>query len=409
VFLLQNSHAVFGNDYMKKAAFLVFFVIAVMTCKKPYNPPVITGSGSYLVVGGIINSGADSTTITLSRTVNISSVSTINPVLGAQVSVVSDYGLVFPLTETTNGNYVSAGLNLDAAHHYRLTIKTANEQYQSDLAPVNVTPPIDSIGFNIINSPVAGIQIYVNTHDASNAVKYFRWDYTENWEFHAQYVSNYISNGTAIVARTPAQNITYCYTGDVSSNIVLGSSAKLQQDVIYQNPIIFIPSTSEKIEDEYSILLWEYALTGEAYSFYESLKKNTEQLGSIFDAQPSQLPGNIHCITNPAEPVIGYVSVCTVSSKRVFISNEQLPIWTPTYPYTCQQDTELYCAPKYCRNDVALNLIPLTSKLIPTTKICDAKYPCPNPYLPPPGYLASTLECVDCTIRGTKTAPSFWK
>jgi len=388
---------------MKKVTLLMFMVITVCTCRKPYAPPAITGNGSHLVVEGVINSGTDSTTITLSRTVNLASKTTVNPVLNAQVAVVSDQNVVFPLTETANGNYVSAGLNLDVTRQYRLSIKTANEQYQSDLVPVNITPPIDSLGFNIVNNPAIGIQIYANTHDASNTAKYFRWDYTENWEFHAKYGSEYISNGTAIVLRTTAQNISTCYTNDVSSNIVLGSSAKLSQDVIYQNPIIFIPYTSEKIESEYTILLRQYALTGEAYSFYQSLKTNTEQLGSIFDAEPSQLPGNIHCINNPAELVVGYVSVCTVSTKRVFIYNQQLPDWVTIYPYTCQQDTVLYCAGNSCINEVQQELVPLNNPTIPTTGIC----PCNPP--PPVGYLASSQQCVDCTIRGSKTPPPFWR
>lgn len=391
------------NHRMKKITWLIFIVIAANACRKPYTPPAITSNGSYLVVEGVINSGVDSTTITLSRTFNIASQTTVNPVLNAQVAVVSDQNVVFPLTETANGNYVSAGLNLDITRKYRLTIKTANEQYQSDLVPVNITPPIDSLGFNIVNDPVIGIQIYANTHDASNTAKYFRWDYTENWQFHAKYASNYITDGKAINLRTPDQFITYCYTGDVSSDIVLGSTAKLTQDVIYQNPILFIASTSEKIESEYSILLRQYALTGEAYNFYQSMKTNTEKLGSIFDAQPSQSPGNIHCINNPAEPVVGYVSACTVSTRRVFIYSRQLPQWAPDYPYTCQQDTVLYCAGQSCINEVLQELIPLGSAEIPTTGIC----PCQPP--PPVGYLASTQSCVDCTIRGSKTPPPFWK
>jgi hypothetical protein len=393
---------------MRRAAYLLFFLIVLTTCRKPYNPPAITGKGSFLVVEGIVNSGTDSTTITLSRTVNVSSDTVRNPVLNAHVAVISDQNVVFPLTETTNGNYVAAGLNLDVTGRYRLSIKTTNEEYQSDLVPVNKTPPIDSVGFNIENVPATGIQIYANTHDASNGVKYYRWDYNEEWAFRAKYPSNFISNGTAIVPRTTAQNISICYTGDASSNIVLGTSAKLTQNIIYQNPVIFIPSTSEKIEDEYSILVKQYALTADAYTFYTSLKKNTEQLGSIFDAQPSELVGNIHCITHPSEPVIGYVSVCTVSTKRIFILNSQLPTWEPTYPYTCQQDTELYCVLPECRNDVLLKLIPPGSSLIPTVALCDAKHPCLNPQFPP-GYLASTVECVDCTIRGSKTPPPFWK
>jgi hypothetical protein len=296
-----------------------------MGCKKPYNPPAITGNGSYLVVEGVINSGTDSTFIKLSRTVNISSNVTTNPVLNAAVAVESDQNISFPLTETTNGNYISAGLTLDNTRTYRLSIKTSNnEQYYSDFVPVNITPPIDSVGFDIVTVPITGIQVYANTHDASNTAKYYRWDYDEAWEFYAKYYSGYISNGTAIVPRTEDQAITFCYTNDVSSDIVLGSSAKLKQDVIYQTPIVFIASTSEKIEDEYSILLRQYSLTADAYNFWVNLKKNTEQLGSIFDAQPSQVPGNIHCITNLSEPVIGYVSVCTVATKRVFISNRQL-------------------------------------------------------------------------------------
>jgi len=320
-------------------------------------------------------------------------------VLHATVAVQSDQNVSYPLTETTNGNYVSAGLNLDNSHTYRLSIKTPNnEQYQSDLVPVLITPAIDSLGFKILSVPAdTGIQIYANTHDQTNTVKYYRWDYDENWEFSAKYISYWKADGNIIRIRQANENITVCYTNDVSSDIVLGSSAKLQQDVIYQSPVVYIPHTSEKLEDKYTILLREYALTADAYNFWVSLKKNTEQLGSIFDAQPSQITGNIHCVTNPSEPVIGYVSVSTVTSKRIYISNAQLPAWVPTYPYNCQQDTVLLPA------EIISTLILDSANFIPTG--------------PPPLGTATTQSphiyssriCVDCTVRGTKTPPPFWK
>src|ERR1700728_1527511 len=98
---------------MKRFAYIS--LIVVIGCKKPYNPPAVTGNGSYLVVEGVINAGSDSTTITLSRTVNVSSANTANPVLHATVAVVSDQNVVYPLTETGNGNYISPGLNLNVA------------------------------------------------------------------------------------------------------------------------------------------------------------------------------------------------------------------------------------------------------------------------------------------------------
>src|SRR5580658_10004312 len=98
---------------MKRTAYFLLLVISALACKKPYNPPAITGNGNYLVVEGVINSGSDSTVIKLSRTVNISSKVTANPESDAVVTVESDQGVSFPLTETPNGNYVSPGLNLD--------------------------------------------------------------------------------------------------------------------------------------------------------------------------------------------------------------------------------------------------------------------------------------------------------
>jgi hypothetical protein len=384
---------------MKAKNGLLILTILVIGCKKPYNPPAITNNASYLVVEGVINSGADSTFIKLSKTVNISGVATANPVLQATVSVQIDQNNNYPLTELGNGKYGVAGLNLNSAHNYRLNIQTPDgQQYQSDFGPVVNTPPIDSVGFQIQSN---GLQLYVNTHDPNNKINYYRWDYKETWQFDAKYQSFFVTNGTAIVFRLPSQDIYSCFGNDTSSTIVLGSSAKLSQAVIYQSPLTQIASTSEKIETKYSILVDQYALSPNAYDFWVNLKQNTEQLGSIFDPQSSNNNGNMHCITNPSEPVIGYISVCTVRQKRIFISNSQLPqTWFPTYPYSCTADTAYYCA-QGCTNQVAIYLIPPGSGQIPINAVSAGPAVI--------GFSNSSIECVDCTIRGTKTQPAFWK
>jgi hypothetical protein len=373
---------------MKGRYYPLILIASVMGCKKPYNPPVVANNQSYLVVEGVINSAADSTKFKLSRTVNISSSITTNPVTGASLSVESDQNAVYPLTETGNGNYSSPGLNLDNTRQYRLRIKTSNGEYLSDFVPVNITPPIDSIGYTIISVPDTGIQVYVNSHNINTNSRYYRWDYSETWRFHAKFFCLYISNGSdAIVPRQPNQWRFFCFHSDSSSNIVLGSSAKLQDNVIYQNPVVFIPDTSEKIELEYSILLRQYSISPGAYNFWTSLKKNTEQLGSIFDAEPSQIAGNIHNTANTAEPVIGYVSVCTVQSKRVFIHRNDLPDpWTPAYPYSCVVDGVGKQGPSFL-------------------------YPLPNDFVPMSagGFTYTSTVCADCTLRGTQTVPPFWK
>ena len=384
-----------------KSVLMIVVFMVIISCRKPYNPPAISSPGSYLVVEGMINTGNDSTIIKLSYTVNLAAGVTTNPVTGAAVNVESSANNIYQLTETSNGNYTAQGLNLNNTLKYRLKITTTDgKNYLSDFVVVQNTPPIDSVGFMAAGN---NLQLYVNTHNPANSTRYYRWDYQETWQFHAKYQSGYISNGSAIVPRTLEQSVYNCFGTNKSSTIILGSSAKLTQDVIYQDPLTSIASTSEKIETRYSILVREYALTQEAFIFWTSLKKNTEQLGSIFDAQPSEIMGNIHNSSNAAEPVIGYITAENVQSKRIFINYTQLPqTWFPTYPYQCRLDTFWYANPYTKQNDVAQILIPIPNDILPYDSFSAKNSPGTL------GYLGSSLECIDCTIRGTKTTPSFW-
>jgi len=391
--------------FMKRPFIKMLFLCLLFSCRKPYNPPAISSPGNYLVVEGVINSGTDTTVIKLSRTVNLSSNSVSNPVTGATVLVQSNQNTSYPLVESKPGTYTCPGLNLNNSYQYRLSISAGNEQYQSDYVPVLNSPPIDSVGFTIASN---GLNIYSNTHDPANAINYYRWDYQETWIYRPTYSSAYISNGDTVLIRTPAQQVEECWPNDTSSTIILNSSARLSKAVIVDNPITFIASTSQKLGDEYSILVHQYALTPDAYTFWQILKTNSENLGSIFDAQPSEIPGNIHSVTNPKEPVLGYISVGSVVSKRIFIHNQQLPAWLPTPIYSCQLDTFYYAAHvgdqiiNQVNEFINYNKGAVSGAYIPIDAITIHE----GPIL---GFTASTPDCTECTILGPNVEPSFWK
>jgi hypothetical protein len=207
----------------------------------------------------------------------------------------------------------------------------------------------------------------------------------------------YYSNGSSLLQRALAQEISSCFTGTATANIFLNSTASLTQDIAYQSPLTFIEGTSERISFRYSILVTQTVLTKEAYAFWENLQKNTEALGSIFDAQPSQLIGNIHNIADPAERVIGYISAGTTQSKRIYINKKDLPSsFVTKYPYGCRIDTA-----KTPQDRVNL-LIPLNSAYTPLE-------PLPSPPFPPGWFLYTDRTCADCTIRGTVKKPDFWQ
>lgn len=368
------------------------------TCKKPYNPKIVNAPNNYLVVEGVINNGSDSTIVRLSKTVNISGNVSTSGVSNCTVSVEAEGGAAYTLNPQGNGLYALPSLSLDAAKKYRLHIMTGDsKEYASDYVEVKKNPPIDSIGFQVKNN---ALQLYVNTHDGSNNTRYYRWSYDETWRFHAKYQSSFMVD-KGIILRPPSEASYYCFASAKSTTIVIGSSAKLTQDVIFQQPVTTIAAESEKIEMRYSIFLKQYALTKEAYQFWENLKKNTEQLGSIFDAQPSQLTGNIHNLKDAAEPVIGYVSVTNIQTKRIFIDNTEVPNnWRTSYPYDCgPPDTALFVNPKTQRNEV-LDFI-INGGAIPVADITQRNNTI--------GYTYSSIECTDCRIRGRVQTPSFWK
>jgi hypothetical protein len=390
---------------MIKKYYILIMLIAVMGCQKAYNPHAIAIATNYLVVEGTISTGSDSTIIQLSRTVPLNSATRLSPELGAMVMIINNAGNSYPLTETGNGFYKAAGLNTGTTNTYGLRITTTDGRvYQSDLVVVKNSPPIDSVYYRVKGN---GLEIYSDSHDPANNTRYYRYSYDETWQFHSAFESyDYLSTSPVdtVLPRSLSKLVYTCWRSDTASTILLNSTAKLVKDVVSENPVTFIASTSEKIGNRYSILVKQYALTVDAFNYYQQLKNNTENLGSIFDAQPSELPGNIHCISNPAEPVLGYMTAGSPAESRIFIDIRNLPAWLPITPYDgCRLDTDLFA-----RVEGAAEIINQV-KLYIYTGVDSPVFI----YAPPGsasilGYGASSPFCVDCTLRGTNIQPSFW-
>jgi Domain of unknown function (DUF4249) len=393
----------------KLAAFLfILAIISLTTCKTPYTPGPISAVSNYLVVEGFINI-SDSTYINLSRTVSLTATSTVKPELKAVITIENNQGGSYPLKELGNGVYAAAPLSLTTANQYRVRIKTSNgNQYLSDFTVPVVSPPVDSITWKPTSTT---LNIAVNTHDPNNATHYYRWDFIEAWEFHPSFDSGYISDGLHILPRTPAQDIWDCFTGDASSNINVGTSIQLSQDIISQQVINTIPSSAEKISIKYTIGVKQYGLTKDAYDYWTLLQKNTEQLGSIFDAQPSASIGNIHNIANANEPVIGYISAGTITTSRIFITKSQLPGWltTPFYP-NCELDSVFKAVSPQRTPRLIQNVVINYKSSFYTGALQIPVYPFPDPVnKSDTGYMSAAPMCVDCTLRGSKTPPAYWK
>lgn len=370
----------------------IFIILFSIGCKKPFEHEAISDSASLLVVEGIINTSGQ-TNIYLSRTLKLAEKTKVNNETKASVQIEGENNIVFPLTESAPGIYSANTLNLNANQQYRLRIKTtAGKEYLSDRMSVLTTPAIDSVNWVREKD---GVGIYVNTHDKNNNTKYYQWDYEETWEIESSVFSELVYKDNKMQNRSPLEiPLLYtCWKNLRSEGLLLFSTAKLSSDVVYSSPLVFIPNRNEKLGVKYSVLVKQYAIGRSGYEYLSLMKKNSEQQGSFFDIQPSEINGNIKCITDPNELVIGYLSISRIVEKRIFINSSQVPKW----------NFNMICTFFVVRNrsdslDVAFGHgqnVPTSSNLGSNGLI--------------ESYNGGTADCIDCRIRGgSNNKPVFW-
>src|SRR6185312_2200260 len=251
------------NRFLINLLLYCILIFSLANCKVPYNPPVKSANARYLVVEGYLNGNEQ--IIKLSRTRNITSGDTAKNIYetSAHLQIEDDNNGRFPLIESTNGVY-SANYILNPGNKYRLHITTTDrKEYLSDFVPFKQSPAIDTINWNFKNG---GVQIYANTHDPQNKTTFYRWDFQETWEFHSSFNSSLIWDKalSKVVPRT--SQVYICWRTQNSTAIYLGSSPKLQQDVISEAPLNLIAFGDNRISVLYSILVTQYALDSAAYN-----------------------------------------------------------------------------------------------------------------------------------------------
>lgn len=361
------------------------------SCREPFIPPVTPDPNSLLVIDGFLNAGNDSTIITLNHTRSLSDTINSYPETGAQVQVLSESGQTQFLNEVGKGRYVNPSLTLFTNEKYHLQISTTSgKKYLSDFVPVVITPPIDSIFWRQDTTSASnknGVTAYLTSHDPSNNTHFYQWKYRETWEYHAAYESFFLlTSDYNVVARNSDQFTFKCYRDISSTELKLASTETLKEDLVSEYPLVFIPQGDEKLGVRYRIKAQQFGLTKDAYDYWQAMKKNTELTGTIFSPLPSQPSGNYHCLTNPDETVLGYLSAATVQEQFIFILNTQTEHWGFISHGDCPLVQGCFCDGIFRGRGY-----------VPVYQVINQSY------------ASSFPHCVDCTSEGgTTTKPIFW-
>jgi hypothetical protein len=371
------------NDFFKNRIHCLFLFLLLLTgCVVQYIPET-NEFKDLLVVEGLITDQPGINTIRLSKTDPIWAPNLTKPLKGCVVSISDDLGNTDDLTEISTGVYVTDAsafqgiVGREYTLHIRTTLEPVNYSYISLPMKMNPVPTIDSIyyekkTYQLWPQSVEGCQIYLNTFDPADKCKFYRWDFSETWEFHLPF-------------DVPKR---VCWQSSSSNQIFIKSTSALNEGRIERFPINTIKNPVDKLSVKYSILVNQFSLNDNEYLYWERLKTALEQVGGLYDQVPTSIPNNIYCVEEPDRKVLGYFSVSAKSSRRFFIKDTFAGFDGGSL--TCITDTIPGTDPIPGINSIVWILIDDSDKI------------------PPKRYITNKHECADCRTRGTDIKPDFW-
>jgi hypothetical protein len=386
--------------WAKKVIIIVTMIVVagLVRCIEPYNPPEVEQAESLLVVDGYVDLGLGSATISLTRTKNLSESNILVHQSNAQVSIEIEGGPTIPLQEIEQGVYSTDNIFLSETDNCKLHIRVNGKEYESELVSIKPTPEIDSVTYV---QDASGIQIDVTTHDPANNTWFYQWQYVETARYNSKFQSLYYWRGPDDIAfRTQDNDLFVCWKTIPSTSILIATSSSLTSDLIYKFPLVFLPADSWKLEYRYSILIRQFAIDEKTYNYWQQIKKNTETIGSLFDPQPSQVTGNIRCLSDPSESVLGYFSVRAVDERRVYIDRSDLP------DYKSFDNGYQGCL--FSELDTLLLADLDLSQPVRDLLISGVTPPMGTQII---GYTTHNPACIDCRIvhEGTTQPPDWWE
>ncbi|RAI85771.1 DUF4249 domain-containing protein [Algoriphagus yeomjeoni] len=384
---------------MNRLVLLIFSCILLLSgCREPFNPEIEPADLSVLVVEGYLDTEGLPSKLKLSYTQNIQTTDSFVPSYpSAQVFLRSESGEQYPLTDLGSGEFEFAN-DIPENQDYRLYISTNDgRSYTSDLLRPILTPEIIDVGF-VQNE--LGVEVYLTTKGDENADD-FLWTFEETYAFRPKFPSYYkFDPETAdIVFRGQDERTDLCYRGSVSSDLILETSSRFEDQFVFRQSITQILENDERLGLKYSILISQKALDKKASEFWEILRKNSDDIGSIFSPLPSNIGGNINNDQNPDAPVVGFVSLGTIRQKRLFISVQEVAPWIVFEPAYggCFVEPDTIPKTEYAQSFASGSFVPV--------------FPIFSEFneLEPIGYQGSPRPCSDCTLRGTNVKPDFWQ
>jgi hypothetical protein len=296
------------------------------SCVEEYWPELSTEANQMLVVDGKISNFSGPYTVKLSYSSSINQ-EVDNPTTSALVSLVDNLGNTENLVEISPGNYSSStgGMQGIIGRSYKIKIQLSNgKKYESDFEELKQVVEVENLAVeesvqladNDLESNQEGYQFYINSKLASSAKTFFYWEIEETYEYHSDYriiflyrgrrypVTQYNPYGLAKVINE--DTLFYCWKTRIVPERFTYSTEYLSSPIIKNLPLHFIPFTDDRLRYKYSILVNQYSISENAYTFLDQLNKQNNNQDALFTTLPFQVRGNIKNVDDSNEAVMGF-------------------------------------------------------------------------------------------------------
>jgi hypothetical protein len=320
-------------------------LFALTSCVDPYDPGLVGGE-RYLVFDGVLTDAPGPYRFALSQSAGYNSIEGIydQRITGATVSVSDDAGQVVKFVDDGKGNFTSpANFRGQAGRRYSLTITHKGQTYRADPELMQPVPAIDSVYWayqpNVSVDVRGQFSIYLNLTDPANAENQYQWDWV-----------HYEKPDFCVLYTPPGSFITYqkrCCSTDCWNITRSTGEIQIASDKLINGKRLVGQIIAEVPFDDttpYYLLVGQQSLSKGAYQFWQTVQALTGNVGSVFDATPATLTGNINNTNSSGPPMLGYFQVSARKERIVYVSRlgVGLPFAKTIYPVwaTCEPCTE---------------------------------------------------------------------
>ena len=298
-----------------------------------------------LVIYGLVTDQQDAHAVSVSRT----SAFGMPPqnISGAKVSLILEGGARIGYTEVDQGKYELTGFKPIEKNKYALEVVVENQTYLSSYEMVPSLIAEDRLSFSFTFEPFrTNVEERVFTVFAETQLPettdpiFLRWTVEETY-----YWEQTLPPCIGLCPPPPDPCFISAIIEPSRMTLFDGSSTTTRKT----NQVMAKRVADNSFLFPFFASVRQFSLNRNAYEYWEKIKVVTNNQGSLFDAPPAPIRGNIRNVNHPEELILGYFEVAKETVTRIYTSRNDYPFYlVPPCTYILGRPINEY--PAECRS-----------------------------------------------------------